>query len=152
MKKYILFLISIIIGHNASAQLVARVQLKDSVPGICDMSNIYALFPSFGDQVEAVCPLSKTELIEKLNSELTFLKDNPKFKGKCMMGLLINCDGKVVQCKMDNASGNAILDAQIEAIFNTLLDWKAGKLNGEYVDSSRLFSFKIKKGVIAFEY
>ena len=52
---------------------------------------------------------------------------------------------------MDNETKNPELDKQIEAVFNSLGEWKAGKLNGKEVDSSILYSFKIKKGEIDFE-
>jgi len=68
-----------------------------------------------------------------------------------MIGLVINCKGEVVQCKMDNKTKNPELDKQIEAVFNSLGSWKAGKLNGKEVDSSRLFSFKIKNGKFYFD-
>ena len=152
MKKSIFILLLIAFRINASAQFVARLQLKDSIAGICDMANVYALFPGFGGQVEAHCPVSKEDILNRLNTEVTYLKANPKFKGKGMIGIIINCKGKVVQCKMDNTTGNTELDAQIEAVFNSLGEWKAGKLNDLEVDSSRLFSFKIKKGVISFDY
>lgn len=151
MKKTILTLIIGFIGLTASAQFVAKMEVKEDIPGICDKNEVYALFPSFEGQDQAICPISKEEILKRLNTEVKFLKDNPKYKDKGMMGLVINCKGEVVQCKMDNKTKNGELDKQIEAVFNSLGDWKAGKLNGKNVDSSRLFSFKIKKGVISFD-
>jgi hypothetical protein len=69
-----------------------------------------------------------------------------------MIGLIINCKGEVVKCEMDNKTKNVELDKQIVAIFNSLGEWKPGTLNRGKVDSSRLFSFKIKKGVIYWEF
>ncbi len=151
MTRIGLTLLTIIMGLNVSAQFVARLEIKEDIPGICDKNEVYALFPSFTGQVEAVCPVSKEEILRKLNSEVQFVKDNPKYDDKGMMGLIINCKGEVVQCKMDNKTKNPELDKQIEAVFNSLGTWTAGTLNGTAVDSSRLFSFKIKNGQFIFD-
>ncbi len=127
------------------------MEVKEDIPGICDKNEVYALFTSFDGQDEAICPISKDEILKRLNSEIQFLKDNPKYKDKGMIGLIINCRGEVIKSKMDNKTKNTELDKQIEAVFNSLGEWKAGKLNGKNIDSSRLFSFKIKKGVISFD-
>ena len=136
---------------TASAQLVAKMQIKEDIPGLCNKNEVYALFPSFKGQEEAVCPVTKEEILKRLNAEVAFLKTNPKYKDKGMMGLIINCKGEVVKCKMDNKTKSPELDQQIEAVFNSLGQWKAGKLNGQEIDSSRLFSFKIKNGEFTFD-
>ncbi len=151
MKKTILILLTMIIGLTSSAQFVAKMEVKEEIPGICDKNEVYALFDSFKGQDEAICPVSKEEILKRLNSEVQFLKDNPKYKDKGMIGLIINCKGKVVSCKMDNKTKSSELDSQIEAVFNSLGEWKPGKLNGKKIDSSRLFSFKIKKGIVSFD-
>jgi len=151
MKKTILILLTSIIGLSLSAQFVAKMEVKEDIPGICDKNEVYSLFGSFKGQDVAICPISKDEILKRLNSEIQFLKDNPKYKGKGMIGLIINCKGIVVSCEMDNKTKSPELDKQIEAVFGSLGDWKAGKLNGKEVDSSRLYSFKIKKGKISFD-
>jgi hypothetical protein len=151
MKKTGLILLTTLLGLTASAQFVAKMEVKEDIPGICDKNEVYALFPSFEGQEEAVCPMTKEEILQKLNSEVTFLKDNPKYKDKGMIGLVINCKGEVVKCKMDNKTKSTELDKQIEAVFNTLGSWKAGRLNGKEVDTSRLFSFKIKNVKFTFD-
>ncbi|NOQ75035.1 MAG: hypothetical protein GQ574_23685 [Crocinitomix sp.] len=150
MKKIIFTLLIAFAGLTASAQFVAKLEMKEAIPGICDKNEVYALFPSLDGQEEAVCPITKEEILKRLNSECQFLKDNPKYKDKGMIGLIINCEGEVIQCKMDNETKTPELDRQIEAVFNSLGEWKAGKLNGNQVDSSMLFSFTIKKGKISF--
>ena len=151
MKKIILTLIIGFISLTASAQFIAKMEVKEDIPGICDKNEVYSLFPSFDGQDEAICSISKKDILKRLNSELQFLKDNPKYKDKGMIGLVINCKGEVVECKMDNKTKSAELDKQIEVVFNSLGEWKSGKLNGKDVDSLKLFSFKIKKGVISFD-
>lgn len=151
MKKLTLFLLVSTFSLAASAQLVATLQLTEDVPGICDKENVYALFPGFEGQVEAVCPMTEDQIVQKLNAEVAFLKENPKYKDKGMMGLLINCNGEVVQCQMDNKTKSPELDKQIEAVFNSLGEWKAGTYKGIEVDTSLLYSFTIKKGVLSFD-
>ena len=133
---------------NASAQFVAIMEIKEPIPGLCNDKKVYALLPSFKGQKEAECSLSDEEINERLNNEVKFLKNNPKYDDKGMIGLVINCKGEVVQCKMDNKTKMPELDKQIEDVFNTLGVWTAGKLNKKAVDTSRLFSFVIKDGVI----
>lgn len=151
MKQILFTLLIVAISLNTSAQFVARMEVKEPIEGICDANKVYALFPSLSGQEEAVCPLTKDEILKRLNSEVQFLKDNPKYKDKGMIGLVINCKGELVKCKMDNKTKSKELDKQIEAVFNSLGDWKPGKLDRKKVDSSQLFSFKIKKGKFKWE-
>lgn len=151
MKKTSLILLTTFWALTVSAQFVAKMEVKEDISGICDKNEVYALLPSFKGQEEAVCPMTKEDILQKLNAEVTFLKDNPKFKDKGMIGLVINCKGKVVKCKMDNKTKDPELDKQIEAVFNSLGTWKAGKLSGKEVDTSRLFSFVVKNGKFTFD-
>jgi hypothetical protein len=150
MKQIPLTLFILIIYLTTSAQFVATMEVKEPIPGLCNDKEVYALFPSFKGQEEAVSPVTKEEILDKLNNEVQYLKDNPKHNDKGMIGLVINCKGDVVKCKMDNKTKKPKLDRQIEDVFNSLGVWKAGKLNGKDVDTSRLFSFKIKNGKILF--
>jgi hypothetical protein len=148
MKQTLLTLLTTLIYITASAQFVARMEIKEPIPGLCNMNEVYALFPSFKGQEQAVSPLTKEQITEKLNNEVQFLKDNPTYSDKGMIGLVINCKGEVVKCEMDNKTKTPELDKQIEAVFNTLGAWQAGKLNKKEVDTSRLFSFSINNGLI----
>ena len=130
----------------SSAQFVARMEAKEPIDGVCDIKNICVMFPSFKGQKEAVAPMSEKEIEKKLNAEVKFLAENPTYSDKGMMGLVVNCKGKVVQCKMDNKTKSEELDKQIEAVFNSLGDWKPGKLSGKPVDTANLFSFTIENG------
>jgi len=151
MKKVLTILWMTLIGLNASAQFVAKMEVKENIPGICDKNEVYALFPSIKGQEEAVCPVTKEQILQRLNTEVSFLKDNPKFKDKGMIGLVINCKAEVIKCEMDNKTKSTELDKQIEDVFNSLGSWNAGKLNGKEVDTSRLFSFTIKNGKFYFD-
>ena len=147
--KYYSFLILLMFSCMfSSAQFVARMEAKEPIPGVCNIKNIVVLFPSFKGQEVAVAPISEKEIEKKLNAEVKFLAENPTYSDKGMMGLVVNCKGKVVQCRMDNKTKSEELDKQIEAVFNSLGDWKAGKLNRKPVDTSNLFSFTIENGKI----
>lgn len=151
MKRTGLIILTTLLGLNASAQFVAKMEVKEDIPGICDKNEVYALFSVFKGQEEAVCPLTNDEILQKLNSEVTYLKDNPKCKAKGMIGIVINCKGEIVKFKIDSKSITTELYKQIEAVFKSLGFWKAGKLNGKEVDTSKLFSFRIKNGKFIFD-
>lgn len=146
--RTLLIVFALIISYTASAQFVAKMEIKEPIPGLCSKQDVYALIPGLKGQVPAECSLSKDQINDKLNAEIQFLKDNPDYSDKGMIGLIINCEGKLVQCKMDNKTKSPELDSQIEQVFNTLSEWTAGKLNKKNVDTSKLFSFTIDKGKI----
>ncbi len=151
MLRLLLILCFISVSFISSAQFVARMEVKEPIPGLCDARNVYVLFPSFKRQEQAVCPVTEDAIVGRLNTEVKFLLDNPQYKDKGMIGLVINCKGQVVQCKMDNKTKSPELDAQIEAVFNSLGEWKPGKLNRKEVDTSRLYSFVIEDGKVSFD-
>lgn len=133
-----------------TAQMVAKMTSKEVIDGLCDVNEVYALLPYIDkNQVKAVCPFTENEIIIKLNSEVKYLKDNPKYKGKGMVNLVINCKGELVQCKINDAKEKTKeLDDQIVAVFKSLGAWKTGTINGKDVDSADHFTFQIKNGVL----
>ncbi|MFM9984679.1 MAG: energy transducer TonB [Flavobacteriales bacterium] len=145
MKNILLQIVFVLISVIGNAQFIAKAEIKEDIEGLCDKDNVYALLP-FAGQVEASCGLSDLDIQNKLNEEVQFLKDNPKFKGKGMVQIIVNCKGEVVSCKMDNKTKDPELDKQILDVFKKLVNWKAGTLDGKAVDSVLLFSFEIKKG------
>ena len=146
MKSVFLLVSFLLCCLFSSAQFVAKLEAKEPIPGVCDIKNIIVPFPSFKGQKPAVAPISEAEIEKRLNTEEKFLSENPTYSDKGMIGLVVNCKGKLVQCKMDNKTKSEELDKQIEAVFNSLVDWKPGKLNGKPVDTSNLFSFTIENG------
>ena len=139
------------LAFTASAQFVVRIDVKENVPGICDKKNVYVLFSTLEGQEEPICPVTKDEILRRLNTEVTFLKDHPKFKHKAIIEMVISCQGIAVQCKMNKKSKFTELNKQITAVFSSLGTWKAGKLNGKEVDSSQIYSIVIRKGKINWE-
>ena len=152
MRRTFYLLLGCLFSYGVQGQFVAKLEVVETIDGLCDVNEVYVLFPSFEGQEEADCPVTNEEILRRLNSEVQYLKDHPKHKDKGMIGLIIDCDGKLIQCKIDgnNRTASQELDAQIEAVFNSLGNWISGKLDGKDVDSSMMFSFTIKKGVISF--
>jgi hypothetical protein len=150
MKKIIVSIFGTFLLHILPAQMVATMEVKGPLPGACDSTKVYALVPSFGGQVEPVCPLKKDELLSRLQNEVAFLRENPKFKGKLMVNCIINCKGEMIRCEIDTKSGYPDLDSQVLKIFQSLTTWKAGTLNGNAVDCVMLYSIEIKKGIVSF--
>ena len=145
MKKVILIFATILWCFSLSAQFVGKMEVNEDIPGLCSKKDVYVIFPLKG-QVEAKCPVSIDKIIKKLNQEVAFLKDHSNYNDSGMISLIINCKGEVVQCKMDNKTNDAELDKQIEAVFNSLGIWKAGKIGKKEVDTCKLYSFEIKDG------
>jgi hypothetical protein len=132
MKKISTLLIAFFIYAAASAQFVATMEVKEPIAGLCNDKEVYVLMSLFGKgQVEAVCPASDKQITKRLNNEVVFLKDSAGYNDKGMVSIIINCKGEVVQCKIDNKTRHPELDQQIVAVFNTLGEWKPGKLNGK---------------------
>ena len=148
MKRIFPLITFIQLSLLSYSQMVAKVEIKEKIDGICDVKNVYSLFPMFGDQKEAICSVPDSIIEERLNKEVEFLKDKPKYNDKGMVSIIINCKGEVVQCKIDNETKSPILDEQVVNVFKTLTSWKPGKLNDKDVDSMRLWSFEVKKGKI----
>jgi hypothetical protein len=148
MQRIFLLITLIQLSLLSYSQLVAKVEIKEKIKGICDDKNVYALFPMFGNQKEAICSDADSTIEERLNREVDFLKDKPKYKDKGMVSILINCKGEVVQCKIDNESKSPTLDEQVVNVFKTLTSWEPGKLDDKEVDSMRLWRFEVNKGKI----
>lgn len=148
MKKMTIVSLLFFLYFSASAQFVATMEIKEDIPGICNKKGVYVLFSMMKGQEEAVCPVTKDSIVKRLNNEVIFLKENGSYDDKGMVNIIINCKGVVVKCQMDNKTKSEELDKQIVAVFNSLGSWKAARLNGKEVDSSRLWSFEIKTGKI----
>lgn len=137
-----------IFSFNANSQIIATVQMKEPIEGICDNDKVYALFSGFTGQEVPKCSISEEEMQLILNEKLKFLKDNPSFKGKGMVGVYINCEGEALNWHISVSTKNETLDTELLEIFETFNEWTAGRLNNKTVDCSELISFEIKKGKI----
>ncbi|MFN8275915.1 MAG: energy transducer TonB [Chitinophagales bacterium] len=129
-----------------AAQFVSRLDITDTIPGLCDKNEVYALFSAFKGQDQAKCPLTKAQIEARLNKEVSIIKEKRDLEEKGEVSLMINCKGEVIQCKIEKASKQPVLDQQVLAVFNSLGNWLPGKFNGREVDSAELYRFKVKGG------
>lgn len=137
-----------IFAFNASSQIIATVQIKEPIEGICDNDKVYALYSGFTGQEVPKCSISVKEMQTILNEKLQFLKDNPSFKGNGQVGVIINCEGEALNWNTSLSTKNETLDKELLEIFEQFSNWNAGRLNNETVDSFTLIRFEIKKGKI----
>ena len=129
--------------------MVARMEVTEPIEGICDNANVIAILPFPGNgQNKAIPSKTKEQLTAQLNVELAFLKDKPDYDDEGKVNLIINCNGELVRCQIDNKTKSNELDEQIVAVFSTLKQWTPGSINGNPVDTSVLYSFEIKDGKI----
>lgn len=149
MTKLICIFTVILIGHFCDGQFVAKMEIKEPIKGLCS-NDVYVLFSVKGQQ-EPVCSISKEEIVNRLNNEVSFLKDSTSYNDKGMVNFFINCKSELVKCEMDNKTRNPVLDQQIVAVFTSLGPWTAGKLNKKNVDCAKLLSFEIKEGKFILE-
>ena len=157
MKKFFIPIITLTLlvacsttKNSTMNNMVATMQVDEPIPGVCNNSRVIAILPFPGNgQVKAEAPLTDEEITKKLNSEVDFLKDKPDYKDKGMVNLIVNCEGEMVRCQIDNKTQNPELDKQIVAVFAKMKDWKAGSIDGNSVDTSVLYSFEIDNGTIS---
>lgn len=153
---YLGILIAVIFSACATSKksgnvsnLVARMEVKEPIEGVCDNNNVFAILPLPGNgQVEAKTTKTDAEITDELNAKVAFLKDKPDYNDKGMVSLIVNCKGEMVRCEIDNKTQNAELDQQIVAVFAELKTWTPGKINNKNVDTVVLYSFTIKNGKI----
>ena len=135
--------------NSSINNMVARMEVKEPIKGVCDNANVIAILPFPGNgQVEAQAPKTKGEITVELNSKVSFLKDKPDYEDKGMVNLIVNCKGELVRCEIDNKTKSLELDSQIVAVFAELKIWTAGKINNNFVDTAVSYSFSIKNGKI----
>jgi len=151
MNKTLLIICKIFFCLSGNSQIIAREVMTEKIEGICNDKEVYVIFGSLKGQIEPKCSLTTEEIQNLLNEKVMFLKANPKFKGKGMIGVYINCEGKPLKWEIDGKTKSDELDRQLLDIFKTLENWTAGKLNGNTVDARVLISYKIKNGTIVVE-
>ena len=132
----------------ASAQLVAVREMKVPVEGVCDNSKVYSML-IFDGQVPQKCSLTKQEVEELLNREVTYLTTNSKFKLKRheSFSTMVNCKGELVLVELDTKSAE-FNQQVINAISGMNATWTAGTLKGKTVDSVELWGIEINQGRI----
>jgi hypothetical protein len=150
MKKKLLSALLLFFALPSPAQFVAILIVEHEFTGACNIDAIYAIFGNSASQSPAVCPLSREEILNRLNTEITFPGEPKNYSDDGVVAVIINCKGELVSCYMDRKTENPQVDEQILAVFNTLVSWKVAILNGKPVDSTQLFNFTIRKGIFSF--
>ena len=125
------------------------MQIKDKIEGLCDIKNVYVFLMQEG-QENAVPPISGKQIEDKLNGNVTYLRDSVNYNDNGTLSIITNCKGFVVKCDMDKLTKYPELDTYIKVVFMTLGQWIPAKLRGKDVDTLRLWSFKIVNGKILF--
>lgn len=156
LKTICFGLVAIVILGSCSASknssmnsMVARMEVKEPIEGVCDNANVIAVLPFPGNgQVAAQAPKTEEEITQELNAKVSFLKDKPGYEDKGMVNLIVNCKGELVKCEIDNKTKSPELDDQIVAVFAEMKIWTAGKVDNKPVDTVVLYSFEIKNGKV----
>lgn len=151
MNKLLILLMPFIALYSESQTMdeaPKRVTLKKVVSGMCVPSKqVLELYGGNPDEVEPKCIIDKEELTERLNSDLSFLKNHPEFKGRGMISIVINCEGKVIGWSEVVKSKNRELNDEILAyLMKQDFEWEAGKYKEEKIDSIYSFSYQIVRG------
>jgi uncharacterized protein (DUF2147 family) len=140
----------------AGSQVAMYTEVKEGVKDLCNSTRVYLLymmkqFPS-SNAVEGKFPVSETELLQLLNEKTNYLKENPKYKGKFSVRVIVNCKGELIICNLEKKTRSDDFNKQILEVFTSLKGWAPGEFNGEIVDSTKSFYFKIKNGEIQMEF
>lgn len=129
---------------------IAIMQVDEPIQGVCDNSKVIAILPFPGNgQIKAQAPWTDEEIIMRLNAEVDFLDGRTGYDDKGMVSLIVNCEGEMVRCEIDNKSQSPELDQQIVDVFSKMLNWIPGTVHGKPVDTVVLYSFEIKNGIIS---
>jgi ArsR family metal-binding transcriptional regulator len=151
MSKTSLSLLFLVFAFPLSAQIVAIREVKEPIPGVCDNAKVYAAL-IFDGQVGQKCAMPKAEVEALLNSNVTYLQKNPKFKLKKYesVSTIVNCSGELVAVELDTKSPE--FNEQVIKVFRELkTTWTSGTINGKPVDSADLWGIAIKKGRIVLD-
>src|SRR5688572_26155747 len=133
MKQLLVLTLLLFSFDSSYSQMMITTEAPE-VEGLCNNKQVYALFSSFSGHTEPKCSLNKEQIQALLNEKVTFLKENPKFKGKGSVSVYINCKGEIFNWKTSTETKSPDLDKEILAVFQTLTTWRAGKFNGQAVD------------------
>ncbi len=159
MKYFNLFTITILVTillscssskNSQHSNMVARMQVDEPIPGVCDNNNVIAILPFPGnDQIEAIASKTDKEIEILLNSKVDFLRTHPDYNDEGTVGLIVNCKGEMVRCHISNKTKSEELDSQIVAVFAQLKNWNSGKVNRKSVDTIKIFGFTINGGKVS---
>lgn len=132
--------------------MVATVEMKEPIPGMCNPNTLYTIIPLPGqNQTDAIPPISEDELAKRINGESSFLKNHPDLSAEGMLNLVVSCEGKLLKCEMDKKTDHPELNQEILTFTEALQQWQPAKIADKQVDAMVLMSFTIVEGKIEFK-
>jgi hypothetical protein len=143
MKRTITLAILLMISIFSFGQMVMSAE-GVTPENVCFPGTVYFLMENRARPTESIDSIEM-----RLNSLVTFAKDNPAFTAKPAIQFAVNCRGEngggfhVV-----TKSGNDNLDNELIKFFKNITSWKAGKIKKKTVDSWFMWHLEIKNGYI----
>ncbi|WP_300666282.1 protein S100 [Fluviicola sp.] len=126
-----------------------RIMLRKKIEGMCvPAKDVFELYNGNEGELEPKCSVSKEELIEMLNKELSFLKNNPDFKGRGMVSVLINCEGRAVGWGEVVVKNKELNEEILTFLIKQNFEWEPGYFKDKAIDSLFSFSYQVVRGVL----
>jgi hypothetical protein len=143
MKKIIVLSIFCIINVYSFAQMIMSVE-GINPENVCTLGKIYFLIESKARPIESIDSIQA-----RLNTNITFARENPTFTGKSVIQFAVNCKGEIGGgFHVVTKSGNTDFDNELISFFKTINNWKTGKIKKKSVDSWYMWQLEIKDGYI----
>jgi len=148
MVRYPLLTTLLCLSPLVYAQVPTTVEVTEHLEGLCDSTAVYDLFYSYHGVQPAVCTVSKMAIQARLNSGVTYHKEDRRFKLKddSMITAWISCEGRLLKATMNSKS--AEFNQQVEAVFRELEGWTAGRYAGKAVDSVQRWGIILHEGYL----
>lgn len=136
------------LASSAYAQVPTTVEITEHLDCLCDSTAVYDLFYSYHGVQPAVCSVSKMAIQARLNSGVTYHKEDRRFKLKddSMVTAWISCEGRLLKATMNSKSTE--FNEQVEAVFRELEGWTPGRYAGKAVDSVQRWGIILHEGYL----
>ncbi len=151
MKKKLLFVLLFASFYTLKAQMVAIMEVKEPIEGVCNQKGVYVILPiGSKKQVKAKSKLSEQEMEARFNA-LPYWKEHPEFEKKITFNLVINCKGQQVRQSFnndENKTEDEALNQQLLEIVAGFKEWEPARIKKKKVDSSLFISIEVKNGKV----